>query len=58
MLSHCVALQLMEFLSDTNEAAAADVLEFVREAIQRFDHLRPLVIEKMLEVFHSIKTVK
>lgn len=50
--------QLMEFLSDTNEAAAADVLEFVREAIQRFDNLRPLVIEKMLEVFHSIKTVK
>lgn len=50
--------QLMEFLSDTNEAAAADVLEFVREAIQRFDSLRPLVIEKMLEVFHAIKTVK
>lgn len=52
------ALKLMEFLSDTNEAAAADVLEFVREAIQRFDNLRPLVIEKMLEVFHAIKTVK
>uniref|UniRef100_A0A3B3DZM5 Coatomer subunit beta n=1 Tax=Oryzias melastigma TaxID=30732 RepID=A0A3B3DZM5_ORYME len=49
---------LMEFLSDTNEAAAADVLEFVREAIQRFDNLRPLIIEKMLEVFHAIKTVK
>lgn len=48
----------MEFLSDTNEAAAADVLEFVREAIQRFDNLRPLIIEKMLEVFHAIKTVK
>ncbi|KTG31714.1 hypothetical protein cypCar_00009979 [Cyprinus carpio] len=49
---------LMEFLSDTNEAAAADVLEFVREAIQRFDNLRPLIIEKMLEVFHAVKTVK
>ncbi|KAM9408339.1 LOW QUALITY PROTEIN: coatomer subunit beta-like [Pholidichthys leucotaenia] len=49
---------LMEFLSDTNEAAAADVLEFVWEAIQRFDNLRPLIIEKMLEVFHAIKTVK
>ena len=50
--------QLMEFLSDSNEAAAADVLVFVREAIQRFDHLRPLVIETLLEVFHSIKGVK
>ncbi|RMC12239.1 hypothetical protein DUI87_09750 [Hirundo rustica rustica] len=49
---------LMEFLSDNNEAAAADVLEFVREAIQRFDNLRPLIVEKMLEVFHSIKSVK
>ncbi|NWZ66951.1 COPB protein, partial [Acrocephalus arundinaceus] len=49
---------LMEFLSDNNEAAAADVLEFVREAIQRFENLRPLIVEKMLEVFHSIKSVK
>ncbi|KAL7992159.1 hypothetical protein Chor_016415 [Crotalus horridus] len=48
---------LMEFLSDYNEAAAADVLEFVREAIQRFDNLRLLIVEKMLEVFHAIKSV-
>ncbi|XP_039221159.1 coatomer subunit beta-like, partial [Crotalus tigris] len=49
---------LMEFLSDYNEAAAADVLEFVREAIQRFDNLRLLIVEKMLDVFHAIKSVK
>lgn len=48
----------MEFLSDSNEAAAADVLEFVREVIQRFDNLRMLIVEKMLEVFHAIKSVK
>lgn len=36
---------LMEFLSDTNEIAAADVLIFVREAIQKFDTLRPLILE-------------
>ncbi|XP_013919922.1 PREDICTED: coatomer subunit beta [Thamnophis sirtalis] len=48
---------LMEFLSDYNEAAAADVLEFVREAIQRFDNLRLLIVEKMLDVFHAIKSV-
>lgn len=58
VLVNLFVFQLMEFLSDTNEAAAADVLEFVREAIQRFDNLRPLIIEKMLEVFHAIKTVK
>lgn len=36
---------LTEFLSDTNELAAADVLIFIREAIQKFEHLQPLVIE-------------
>jgi coatomer subunit beta len=36
---------LIEFLSDTNELAASDVLIFVREAIQKFEGLRPLIIE-------------
>ncbi|XP_034242398.1 coatomer subunit beta [Thrips palmi] len=49
---------LLEFLSDTNELAASDVLVFVREAIQKFDHLRPLIIERLLDAFSSIKSVK
>ncbi|CAH1800034.1 unnamed protein product [Owenia fusiformis] len=49
---------LIEFLSDQNELASADVLVFVREAIQRFDQLRPLIISKLLEVFPSISSVK
>lgn len=36
---------LIEFLSDTNELAATDVLVFVREAIQKFENLQPLIIE-------------
>ncbi|KAL3183594.1 hypothetical protein MRX96_033700 [Rhipicephalus microplus] len=47
---------LMEFLSDNNEQAAADVLAFVREAVQRFEQLRPLVVARLLEVFGSIKS--
>lgn len=50
--------QLMEFLSDTNELAAADVLVFVREAIHRFESLRSLIITKLLEVFPSIRALK
>ena len=50
--------QLIEFLSDSNEAAASDVLVFVREAVQRFDQLRPLIIQKMLDTFSAIKNVK
>lgn len=40
---------LVEFLSDTNELAATDVLVFVREAIQKFDHLQPLIIEVIID---------
>jgi len=49
---------LMEFLSDTNELAAMDVLIFVREAMSRFDYLRPIIIEKLLESFSGIRGVK
>lgn len=49
---------LIEFLGDQNEAAAADVLVFVREAIQRFESLRVLVISKLLDVFPTIKAMK
>ncbi|XP_043473678.1 coatomer subunit beta isoform X2 [Leptopilina heterotoma] len=49
---------LTDFLAENNEAAATDVLVFVREAIQRFENLRPLIIEKLLEVFPQIRSVK
>jgi coatomer subunit beta len=51
-------LQLTEFLSDQNEVAAADVLVFVREAIEKLQQLRPLIIEKLLDVFPTIKALK
>ncbi|ESO00164.1 hypothetical protein HELRODRAFT_101151 [Helobdella robusta] len=49
---------LIEFLSDNNELAACDVLVFVREAIHRFEQLRPTIINKLLDTFSSIKSVK
>jgi len=49
---------LIEFLSDQNELAAMDVLVFVREAMQRFDSLRPLIISKLMEIFPSVKALK
>ena len=52
------SFQLTEFLGDTNEQAALDVLLFIREAIQKFDVLKPVIIEKLLESFHTIKSVK
>lgn len=49
---------LIEFLSDQNELAATDVLVFVREATQRFEQLRPVIISKLLDTSPSIKSVK
>ncbi|KAK9497790.1 hypothetical protein O3M35_003713 [Rhynocoris fuscipes] len=49
---------VMEFLSDNGELASYDVLVFVREAIHKFEHLRPLIIQRLLEVFRSIKSVR
>lgn len=38
--------------------ASQDVLVFIREAVQRFHNLRPIVLNKMIEVFPAIKNVK
>ena len=57
-VSSSVIPLLMEFLSDSNELAAMDVLIFVREAMNRFSGLRPIIIEKLLEAFSSIRSVK
>ena len=57
-MANTVIPLLMEFLSDNNELAALDVLIFVREAMSRFENLRPVIIEKLLEAFSGIKTVK
>lgn len=49
---------LAEFLSDTNEQAATDVLIFIREAIQKFPHLRELIAGKLIETFAAVRSVK
>ncbi|XP_077300608.1 coatomer subunit beta isoform X2 [Arctopsyche grandis] len=49
---------LMEFLSDTNELAASDVLIFVREAIYKFEHLKSLILEKLLEWFPMMRSFR
>ena len=53
-----VCLQLLEFLSDSDEGTSGDVLVFVREAVQRYPQLKPNVVSKLLEVFAHIKSAK
>ncbi|XP_065911705.1 coatomer subunit beta-like [Dysidea avara] len=47
---------LLEFVSDDDEVTAEDVLTFVREAIQKYPHLKSTVINKLLEVFSHTKS--
>ena len=49
---------LMEFLGDSNELAAIDVLLFLREAMAKFENLRPVIIEKLLDSFSTIQNHK
>ena len=49
---------IIEFLSDANELAASDVLVFIREVIHKYANMKDLVIQKLLEVFSSIKSIK
>lgn len=57
-VAQAVIPALVEFLSDTNELASADVLIFIREAIEKFPTLRSLIVEKLLEAFPAIKSTK
>lgn len=53
-----VVPMLTEFLGDSNEQAGLDVLLFIREAVLKFTSLKGVILEKLLENFHSIKSVK
>ncbi|KAK9500807.1 hypothetical protein O3M35_002001 [Rhynocoris fuscipes] len=49
---------VIEFLSDTVDLASYEILIFLREAINKFEHLRLTIIQHLIEVFSSIKSVR
>ncbi|KAG0152330.1 hypothetical protein CROQUDRAFT_649710 [Cronartium quercuum f. sp. fusiforme G11] len=49
---------LMEFLGDSNNSAAVDVIAFVREVVEKFPDLRSSIVEKLLVTFGEIKSGK
>lgn len=57
-ISPTIVPLVIEFLSDNNELAASDVLVFIREIIHKYKNLKELIIQKLLDVFSSIKSVK
>ncbi|WVW86977.1 hypothetical protein I302_109033 [Kwoniella bestiolae CBS 10118] len=49
---------LMDFLGDSNNPSAVDVISFVREVVERFPDLRPAITEKLVSTFGDIKSGK
>ena len=49
---------LMEFLGDSNNPSAVDVISFVREVVEKFPDLRSAITEKLIATFTEIKSGK
>ncbi|KAG5644963.1 hypothetical protein DXG03_007333 [Asterophora parasitica] len=49
---------LMEFLGDSNNPSALDVVSFVREVVEKFPHLRATISEKLISTLPEIKSGK
>ncbi|EJC98625.1 coatomer protein [Fomitiporia mediterranea MF3/22] len=49
---------LMEFLGESNNPAAVDVVAFVREVVEKFPDLRPTITEKLIQTLPEIKSGK
>ena len=48
----------MDFLGDSNNPSAVDVISFVREVVEKFPELRPAITEKLVSTFGEIKSGK
>jgi len=53
-----VVYVLMEFLGDSNNPSAVDVIAFVREVVEKFPDLRPAITDKLVHTFGEIKSGK
>ncbi|SPO26566.1 probable SEC26 - coatomer complex beta chain of secretory pathway vesicles [Ustilago trichophora] len=49
---------LMEFLGDSNNPSAVDVIAFVREVVEKFPNLRSSIVDKLLRTLTDIKSGK
>ncbi|KAF9384089.1 coatomer subunit beta, partial [Podila verticillata] len=49
---------LMEFLGDSNNPSAVDVIAFVREVVEKFPSLRSSILERLMETFPEMKAAK
>ncbi|KAL2120928.1 hypothetical protein VTJ04DRAFT_4955 [Mycothermus thermophilus] len=49
---------LMDFIADFNNASAVDVINFVKEVVERFPNLRPAIAKRLVETLKEVRAGK
>ncbi|EFX00401.1 coatamer subunit protein [Grosmannia clavigera kw1407] len=49
---------LMDFVADFNNASAVDVINFVKEVVEKFPQLRPTIVQKLVETLGEVRAGK
>lgn len=49
---------LMDFISDFNNASAVDVINFVKEVVEKFPELRPTIVERLVSTLGEVRAGK
>ncbi|KAK3986567.1 coatomer subunit beta [Cladorrhinum sp. PSN332] len=49
---------LMEFIADFNNSSAVDVINFVKEVVEKFPALRPAIVAKLVDTLKEVRAGK
>lgn len=49
---------LMDFITDFNNASAVDVINFVKEVVERFPALRPAIVQRLVDTLKEVRAGK
>ncbi|KAK0620012.1 adaptin N terminal region-domain-containing protein [Immersiella caudata] len=49
---------LMDFIADFNNTSAVDVINFVKEVVEKFPNLRPAIVRRLVETLNEVRAGK
>ncbi|KAL2019300.1 hypothetical protein VTK56DRAFT_9767 [Thermocarpiscus australiensis] len=49
---------LMDFIADFNNASAVDVINFVKEVVEKFPSLRPAIVQRLVDTLKEVRAGK
>ncbi|KAJ4300158.1 coatomer subunit beta [Collariella sp. IMI 366227] len=49
---------LMDFIADFNNASAVDVINFVKEVVEKFPALRPAIVQRLVDTLKEVRAGK